>query len=609
MKDVSARLGLGSSIARPPRLRKYSWCFDQRGLFIGIVLLLIVLSVLSPQFRQPNNFMLILLEASSFGIVAAGQTLVVLAGGIDLSVGSILALASIIAALLMTGVGGIPPQSPYVAIAVALGLGALIGAGHGFLITKRKIPPFIVTLVSLGILRGVALVITEGRTIHSLPNDFKWISDANVCGFPMPGIIMLVTFFVLGYTLHKTNLGRYFFRIGNNDTSARLSGVPVDKYKTYTYVLSGILAALSGIIQIARLDGAVYTLGEDYDLNSVAAAIIGGTSLSGGVGGMRGTLIGVFIITVVQNGLVMLNVANPWHGIVIGSIILLAVFIDIERRRTRQFATKVRPYHSGGDTTYLEGIIVQMKQLVRNRFASPNIRTYMIDPGQDKLVACDDKQKADLSPGSIAERVRNSGQVVIVDDISDRSEISVDRLDPGSKSAIAIPLLHKDQLVGVLEVQSRVAHAFPAESVNRLVELTEEIVPRLRNAWLLETGWLNHQTRNALRHLWDTVYLGRCPLAEWAFPANLDSLSRGILLDRGEQIRKLIMERIESLKPEKNINRPNATDRGYDILRLTYVEGLTSNEIIKRLSISRRQYFYDLKHAIGALAHLLVHPL
>ncbi|MEJ2607592.1 MAG: ABC transporter permease [Anaerolineales bacterium] len=144
-------------------------------MLIGIVLLLIVLSILSPHFRQLDNFMLILQEASTIGIVAAGQTLVVLAGGIDLSVGSILALASIIAALLMTGVSVIPPQNPYIAIAAAFGLSALIGAGHGFLITKQKMPPFIVTLVSLGILRSVALVITESRTIHSLPDDFKWI--------------------------------------------------------------------------------------------------------------------------------------------------------------------------------------------------------------------------------------------------------------------------------------------------------------------------------------------------------------------------------------------------------------------------------------------------
>jgi len=607
MKDISTRLDLGSSIPRFLNLRKYSLRFDQRGLLIGIVLLLIILSILSPHFRQLDNFMLILKEASTIGIVAAGQTLVVLAGGIDLSVGSILALASIIAALLMTGVSVIPPQNPYIAIAAAFGLSALIGAGHGFLITKQKMPPFIVTLVSLGILRSVALVITESRTIHSLPDDFKWISDANIRGFPVPGIIMLVTFLVLGYTLSKTKLGRYIFLIGTNETSARLSGIPVDKCKIYTYMLSGILAALSGIIQIARLDGAVYTLGEDYGLNSVAAVIIGGTSLSGGVGGMRGTLIGVLIMTVVQNGLVMLNVAYQWHGIVIGSIILLAVFIDIERRRTRQFATKVRPYHSVGDTTYLEGIIVQMNQLIRIRFGSPYVRIYMIDPRHDKLVDCEDKQKADLYPGSIAERVRNSGQAVIVDDISDRSDISVERLDPGSKSAIAIPLSHNDQLVGVLEVQSRIAHSFLPEAVNRLVELTEEIVPRLRNAWLLECEWLNHQTRNALRHLWDTVYLGRCPLAEWAFPANLDSLPRGILRDRSEQLRQLLLERIEKLNPEKNINRPNAIDRRYDILRLTYVEGLSSNEIIKRLSISRRQYFYDLKDAIGALAHLLIH--
>jgi ribose/xylose/arabinose/galactoside ABC-type transport system permease subunit len=609
MKDISTRLKLGSSIARLPRIRKYSWRFNQRGLFIGIVLLLIVLSLLSPRFRQPDNFMLILQEASLIGIVAAGQTLVVLTGGIDLSVGSMLAFASIITALLMTGVSVIPPQNPYVAIAAAFGLSGLIGAGQGFLISRHKMPPFIVTLVSFGILRSVTLLITESRTIHSITDDFKWISDANIRGFPVSVIIMLGIFFVLDYILSKTKLGRYIFRIGANETSARLSGVLVDKCKTYTYMLSGVLAALSGIILIARLDGAVYTLGEDYGLNSVAAVIIGGTSLSGGVGGMRRTLIGVFIVAVVQNGLVQLNVAYPWHGIVIGSIILLAVFIDFGRQRSRQYVTKVRPYPSAGDTTYLEGIIAQVNRNVRNRFASTCTRIYMIDPGLDMLVDCDDKQRTDPSLESISEWVKNSGQAIVVDDISDRGDISIDRLDPRSKSAAVIPLSHNDQLIGALEVQSRSAHAFLPEDVDRLVEQTEEIVPQLRNAWLLECEWLQHQTRNALRHLWDSVYLGRCPLAEWAFPANLDSLSRGFLRDRSEQLRRLLLDRIEKLNPEKNINRPNAIDRRYDILRLTYVEGLSSNDITKRLSISRRQYFYDLKEAIGALAHLLVHSI
>ncbi len=607
MKEFLTWLKPDHPVARLPKVRKLSWHFDQRGLLLGILLLLAILSILSPHFRQIDNLMLILKEASFIGIVAAGQTLVVLAGGIDLSVGSILALASIIAALLMTGVGSIAPINPYLAIIVALGLSALIGAGQGWLIAKRKMPPFIVTLVSLGILRSIALVVTESRTIHSFPEDFKWIADASVGGFPMPGLIMLVVFLILGYVLRNTKLGRYIYVIGGNESSARLSGVPVDQYKIYTYMLSGILAALSGIILMARLDGAVYTLGEDYGLNSVAAVIIGGTSLSGGVGGVRGTLIGVLIMTVVQNGLVMLNIAYQWHGIVIGSIILLAVFIDMERRRARQSASRVRAYQSVADATYLEGIILQINQLIRNRFGSPFVRIYMVDPNQDDLTECSTKNKHPAPANCIADQVRRSGQAVVIEELSDRHETMVDRLDPNIQSAIAVPLIYREKLIGVLEVQSPIAHAFVPEAINHLAELMSDFIPPLRNAWLLECDWLAKQTRNALRNLWDTVYLGRCALAEWAFPSSFDMVSSVSSSDRSGNLRQLLLETIERLNPQKGINRPHAIDRRYDILRLTYVEGFSSDEVIRNLSISRRQYFYDLKDAISALAHLLIH--
>ncbi len=604
MKEFLTWLKPDHPVAPLPKVRRLSWRFDQRGLLLGILLLLAILSILSPHFRQINNMMLIMKEASFIGIVAAGQTLVVLAGGIDLSVGSILALASIIAALLMTGVGSMAPINPYLAIIVALGMSALIGAGQGWLIAKRKMPPFIVTLVSLGILRSIALVITESRTIHSFPEDFKWIADASIGGFPMPGLIMLVIFFILGYVLRNSRLGSYIYVIGGNESSARLSGVPVDQYKIYTYMLSGILAALSGIILMARLDGAVYTLGEDYGLNSVAAVIIGGTSLSGGVGGLRGTLIGVLIMTIVQNGLVMLNIAYQWHGIVIGSIILLAVFIDMERRRARQSASRVRAYQSVADATYLEGIILQINQLIRNRFGSPFVRIFMVDPNQDDLIECGTKNKHIAPTGCIADQVRRSGQAMVIEELSDRHDTMIDRLDPTIQSAITVPLIYRENLIGVLEVQSPIPHAFVPEAVSHLTELVSDIIPPLQNAWLLESDWLARQTRNALRNLWDTVYLGRCALAEWAFPASFDL---AISSDRSGNLRHLLLETIERLNPQKGINRPHAIDRRYDILRLTYVEGLSSDEVIRNLSISRRQYFYDLKDAISALAHLLIH--
>jgi ribose transport system permease protein len=578
--------------------------YEQMGLLVGLILLLVILSWLSSSFRRIDNFMLILQEASFIGIVAAGQTLVVLTGGIDLSVGSIVALTGIVAALLMNGLGPLPPQNPYLAIGIALSVGAFIGLGHGFLIAKRKMPPFIVTLVSLGILRGIALVITEGQTIHSLPDEFKWMSDAHVGGIPMPGIIMLVTYLILGYVLRNTKMGRYTYAIGGNETSARLSGVPVDQYKIYAYMLSGLLAALTGIILIARLDGAVYTLGEDYGLNSVAAVIIGGTSLSGGVGGLWGTLIGVLIMAVVQNGLVMLNIAYQWHGIAIGCIILLAVFFDIERRRARQSVSKVRTSQPVADTTYLEGIVVQITQLIKNRFGSPYVRICLIDPKLDELVECRGDGHTVIPASSIANQVRTERQPVIVDNLTaGNKETSL--LDANIQSAIAIPLTLNSQMIGVLEVQSPVDHAFGPEAASRLTDLTQEVIEPLYNAWLLESGWLASQTRDALRHLWDDIYLGHCPLVEWAFPG-LDVAPEGGPATQGVRLRNLLLDTIDKLNPEQNPTGPRSTNRRYDILHFTYIEYLTVDEVIKKLTVSRRQYFYDLKDAIGALAHLLV---
>ena len=584
--------------------QKLTHGYDQIGLLLGLILLLVILSLLTPHFRRFDNFMLILQEASFIGIVAAGQTLVILAGGIDLSVGSITALTSIVAALLMNGMGPTPPQNPYLAIGIALGLGTLIGLGHGVLIAKRNMPPFIVTLVSLGILRGIALVITEGRTVHSLPDEFKWMSDAYIGGIPMPGIIMLVTYLVLGYVLRNTKMGRYTYAIGGSETSARLSGVPVDRYKIYTYMASGFLAALTGIILMARLDGAVYTLGEDYGLNSVAAVIIGGTSLSGGVGGLLGTLIGVLIMAAVQNGLVMLNIAYQWHGIVVGSIILLAIFFDTERRRARQSMSKIRTNPPVVDTTYLEGIVAQITQLIKNRFGSPYVRICLIDPKLNELVECQVNGQVTTPISSIANQVKIERQAVIVDNLSStRSRMPL--LAANIQSAMAIPLTLNNQMIGVLEVQSPVVHAFGSEAVSRLTDLTRDVIEPLHNAWLLESGWLAGQTRDALRHLWDDIYLGRCPLAEWAFPS-LDIAPEGGPAARGLRLRKLLLDTINKLNPEQTPTGPRNTDRRYDILYLTYVESFTVDEAVKKLIISRRQYFYDLKDAIGAVAHLLV---
>ena len=610
MKKIGAGLIGRRQIQWVTMTGRIAWDRDQIGLWSGLLLLIIIISVLSPSFRQVNNFMLILLDVAAIGIVAAGQTMVVLTGGIDLSVGSVVALTGIVAALVMRQEGGmLSLLNPYLAVGVGLGTGTLIGLGHGYLIAKRNMPPFIVTLVSMGVLRGVSLVITEGQTIHSLPDAFKWISDAYLVGVPLPGLIMISVFLILSYVLRNTKMGRYTYAIGGNEVSARLSGVPVDRYKIYTYMLSGFMAALAGMIVIARIDGAVYTNGEGYEINSVAAVIIGGTSLQGGIGGLLGTFVGVLIMAVVRNGLVMLNISYQWHGIVIGSIILLAVFFDQERRRARQAAPRPRTTQALTESTYLEGMVGHLTQLISHHFGSPYVRVYLLDPRQDELVECRANSQLAARTGSIAHQATTTGQAIILNNLPAGHNSKTEPLTGAIQSAAAIPLMLREQLVGVLEVQSQNSYGFGPETVKRLTDLVQDEIAPLHNAWLLECGWLAEQTRNALRHLWDDVYLGQCALGEWVFPG-LNFAPEGGPVARGARLRQLLLDTMDNLKPDKDAANARPTDRRYDILHLTYVEECIVDEVIKELAVSRRQYFYDLKDAVGALAHQLVrtHP-
>jgi hypothetical protein len=256
------------------------------------------------------------------------------------------------------------------------------------------------------------------------------------------------------------------------------------------------------------------------------------------------------------------------------------------------------------DTTYLEGIVAQITQLIKNRFGSPYVRLCLIDPKLNELVEYQVNGQTATPVSSIANQVKTERQAVIVDTVTSTKQMTL-LLDTNIQSAMAIPLTLNSQMIGVLEVQSPIAHAFGPEAVSRLTDLTKDVIEPLHNAWLLESGWLAGQTRDALRHLWDDIHLGRCPLAEWAFPG-LDVAPEGGPAARGVRLRQLLLDTIDKLNPAQTPTGPRNTDRRYDILHLTYVESFTVDEVLKKLVISRRQYFYDLKDAIGAVAHLLV---
>jgi len=301
---------------------------------IALFVLCLVLTLLTDKFLTVDNAWNVMRQISVNICIATGMTLVVLTAGIDLSVGSILALTGAIAAGLLKDGLQFPANNLYVgftvlgAILAGIIVGLLLGFFNGFVITKFKVPAFVATLAMLTIARGLTLLWTKGFPISNLGPGFDYIGTGWFLGVPLPvwisGIIVLIATLVT----RKTRLGRYVYAIGGNENAARLSGINVNKVKLIVYTLGGALAAIGGIIVTSRLDSAQPNAGISYELDAIAAVVIGGTSLSGGRGSIWGTVLGAIIIGVLNNGLVLLNVSPFWQQVVKGLVILLAVIID-----------------------------------------------------------------------------------------------------------------------------------------------------------------------------------------------------------------------------------------------------------------------------------------
>ena len=293
------------------------------GILFAFILLMVVLAFLSDSFLTVNNLLNIARQVSINAIIAAGMTFVILTFGIDLSVGSVLAFSgAIIAGLLSRG------HPLVVGIGAGLLVGGLIGLVNGLIITKGGVQPFIATLGMLTIARGATLVYTDGRPITGLPDAFVWLGAGEIARIPVPVVIMTFVFAASYVVLTQTVLGRYIYAIGGNEEATRLSGVNVAFYKTLAYVISGALSALSAVILTARLNSAQPTAGMGYELDAIAAVVLGGTTLAGGEGGIAGTLLGALIIGVLNNGLNLLNVSSFYQQVVKGVVILLAVLLD-----------------------------------------------------------------------------------------------------------------------------------------------------------------------------------------------------------------------------------------------------------------------------------------
>lgn len=292
---------------------------------IGLVIFAVIVSILNPRFLTHANILNVLRQTSINSIIAIGMTLVILTGGIDLSVGSILAFCgAVMASLLNAG------YNPLLAFIVTLVLGLVFGFVNGFLVSKMKLQAFIVTLVTMTFLRGATLVFTEGKpiTVDDGGILFENIGGGYLFDIPIPIYIMIALFVAGHYLLMHTKFGRYTYAIGGNEEATKLSGINVDKVKMWVYGLCGMLSALAGVILTSRLYSAQPTAGSGYELDAIAAVVLGGTSLAGGVGRITGTALGALIIGVLGNALNLLNVSSYYQMMIKAIVILIAVLID-----------------------------------------------------------------------------------------------------------------------------------------------------------------------------------------------------------------------------------------------------------------------------------------
>ncbi|HHT0391926.1 ABC transporter permease [Raoultella planticola] len=316
---------ISQSNFRPEKLRALPFKFNLRdaGTLIGLLIIIITFSFLSPVFFTIPNLLNILQQSSINALIALGMTLVIISGGIDLSVGPAAALSAVLGATMM--VAGVPVP---LAILATLGIGAICGVFSGSLVAYAGLQPFIVTLGGLSLFRAIALIYTGGNPVFGIPTEFRSLINSEIFGIPTPIVIVAVIALVLWTVMNKTPLGEYILAVGGNEEAARVAGVPVKRTKVTVFVISGTLASLASLILIGRLGAAEPTIGNLWELDAIAAAAIGGASLMGGKGSVVGTIIGAIILGALRNGLTLLNIQAFYQLLATGLIIIIAMLID-----------------------------------------------------------------------------------------------------------------------------------------------------------------------------------------------------------------------------------------------------------------------------------------
>jgi inositol transport system permease protein len=294
------------------------------GIFLALILVCVLFSSMTSRFLTGTNLSVILNQVSVNAILAFGVTFVIIAGGIDLSLGSLVAVCGVVVALLSQN----NEFSLWIAVIGTLVAGLALGALNGIIVVLTKVPPFIVTLGTMTIGRGFALILSKGRPISDLNESLNFLGNGNLLGVPIPIIFLVLSYVACHILLTKTIFGRYVKAIGGNEMASFVAGVRVNRIKLYVYVISGLFAALAGILLTARINTGQPNAGLGFELDAIAAVIIGGTSTRGGKGTITGTLLGVLFIGVINNGLDLINVSAYWQQVIMGGIIILAVVLD-----------------------------------------------------------------------------------------------------------------------------------------------------------------------------------------------------------------------------------------------------------------------------------------
>lgn len=325
---------IGKELTRDSVINKFSLrvFLSQYGIVVVFFIFCIFLAFANPYFLKEKNLVNVLKQTSINGLLSIGMTFVILTGGIDLSVGSILAFCGVVgASFVSSAVGGVV-QSTGIAIVVSILAGIALGSFNGLLIAKWKVPPFVVTLGMLSMARGFTFIYTDGMPIPNIAKSFLIIGQGDIAGIPVPVIIFAFIFIIAWIVLYKTRFGRYVYAVGGNEKSAKVSGVNTRLIIFFTYLISGMLAAVGGLILTARTTAGLPQAGTSYELDAIAAVVIGGTSLTGGQGELVGTIFGALIIGVINNGLDLMGVSSYYQQVIKGAIIIGAVLLDSLRK-------------------------------------------------------------------------------------------------------------------------------------------------------------------------------------------------------------------------------------------------------------------------------------